>query len=907
MNLSITAQIRSLFLLSAFGVTAAASPQQPDTDSLVLLGSLGAPPSGQGAVVPAQGLVQLRVPGPDPLCFEVDLNDPAIREGYLRVYERESDSYPIYDGGMSYRDTSGQERPTAWLADRCTYLGAWTNGTDLVYMDYEDDVAGGFGGGGGVHHRRQVVRLVGRCLQVEVIDLDQSTQGDGVYAGLFYGRLEGLDNWQALKMQGALGYPLLSFNGPNGSTWYWSNCIDLFQTNATTWFLGNNTQGSIGWGMNTYGRYYKNSAGQLEAPVHDTLQICVSQRLRDTFIVNAQGASPYRDFVSRRAVVLLDGQFDQWSRYVTLFDMFDDWGLRNIVGYVFHGWSDSSGDCGGENRGPDWYPAKRPVDWTNAFAKANSVGFAIGAVMRFSAFNPATAPAIYNVPSYFARNASGAPKLEFQLCPPAPPFPLWGTGAQALHSQREHSLVAANYGHSAAYIDAMTYASPTGGAFGDYVDQTAGSFHGRSVKKAIAHQKSWMDEARSIVGGPLLGEGSVSTAGSNTEWIWAGYVDSVQRHINTGSQMQAQNIPASNPLAITAWPVIPEYELRAAKLMQANHGNGFYYRFFGPVDGPSMVTASGYHHVPIRLPMHDRYRAYEITYGHTPYFPANGTGDGLNTGNFVYFPQMIQEYYQLLELSRRYFERPVQGIFYERQGSLRTFEEIWAASADPTQFIDPRLHLDYGTLDIFVNHSPTPWNVLAIGGVDYTIPEDGWVAYDSRDGFVCFSAIPAGVASRIDYCYAPGRYELFNGRGSVLGYGGIVTGSPGAPGLLQVRNFADNSVIHEKTQVQLPSGFWTASWEVVASTPFPVTKVVLQPSRRTIDRNGWAGIVAIAHRSNGSWEEVTTKVNFTVSNPALATVDRSGVVRGLGVPGAVQITASPFQNVAPRSVTLLLR
>ncbi|MDF1838069.1 MAG: hypothetical protein P1V35_09390, partial [Planctomycetota bacterium] len=603
----------NLALVCLFASSALA--QNPEKESLTLAGAFAPEPVSSGGGIsqatlvsffpsPVTGVVQFKVGGANPLCYEVDLSDPEVQGGFARIYERESDSYPLWKGGMNYRDGNGMERGPDWLEIRCDMLGAWTVGRNTLVIDYEDDLAGGPGpwGAEGVHRRRYVYRRVGRAMQLQVIDLDEDVEGVSNYTGFFYGKTEGTEDPKRVEMLGALANPLIAFDGPGNSKWFMGNCIDLFQSGTTQWFLKDVpviTSDTVDYGMNTFNRYRANSSGELSASVNDTLTICVSQRIEDCFIRSTSNGSPYRDFLSRRMVSLFGAPTTTWAKYEEHVDQYGQWGMDDMILYVFNYWSSSPPDHLGKNIGPDWYPANDEGAFISLAAKAAQLGMNFGALMKFSEYNPATCPPAYNVLSDFARDETGTIKEGIQN-----DLPMIGTAAQGVHSEREHQLVRTNYGVSCAYIDVMTYASPSKGGDGDHVDQSAGSPQGKSLKECIAEQKQWFDRARMITEGPLLGEGSVSTANSNMEWIWASYVDSVQRVINTGANKRAFQIPASDARAITRWPVIPEFELHAAKVMQANHGNGFYDRFFGPFDGPSFVKADGTPLNPINPAMH---------------------------------------------------------------------------------------------------------------------------------------------------------------------------------------------------------------------------------------------------------------------------------------------------------------
>lgn len=895
---------------------AVANGQTPARDRITLQGALSArSPMPVGTYLdaaplqvtprPVTGVVVFATSGPNPVQYEIDLTSTAIRDGYLRVYERESDSYPIWEGGVSYLDSTGMTRVSGWLAVRCNMLGAWLVDANTLVIDYEDDIAGGPGpfAAEGVHYRRHIYRLENRALSIEVIDLDSSVTARRNYSGVYYGRTASTEDPRIIQMQGALSIPLVRFLGVAGEQWFFGNTLDIAQSRSRRWFLpelaqSNPTATSIDFGMHCLGRYEPDSNGNISAPMRETITLCVSRQIEDCFIVSTQGASPYRDFLAQRTVVLFAERTTTWDEYIEHLDQYRDFGMDDLAIYMFHHWTSSAPDIlGNTNVGPDWHPARDPGRFQAMIGHAALQGIPMGAYVAFSSFAP-TSPSQYNVLNDFARQANGTINVAIQN----PQLRLYGVAASAMHSQREHNLMQSDYGLSMGYVDVQTYSSPSGGADGQHLDLMATSPQPKTLKDGVREQKRWFDDARRVLGGPLLGEGSIGTKPSNLEWIWAGYVDSVQRVINTGAGMDAPMIPAGDPRAVTNWPVIPEYELRIPRAVAAHHGNGFYDRFFGPHDGAGFVVANGDPIFPLTEAALDRYRAYEITYGHTPYFMANGPGDGV--GNLLLLPDMIKEHYLVNELSRRYYEQNLQEIRYQWTGQLRTFEEILAQTGTTDSFRDPRIQITYDSLVVYVNHSATNWPVAHPTLGTFSLPQDGWLAWDTADAFLAFSATAPGLAQRIDYCLAPGRWEMFDGRGSVLGYGGITTGAPGAPRRMQVRNFVHEKTIHELIQVTMPNGALTPSTLIVNGTPPTVTSLTIDGAPSSLRPGRWSGVRATVHYSNGARRDVTKLVTWSVSDPALATIESCGVIRGLGGVGNVQVMCSSFAGVSANPVPI---
>jgi hypothetical protein len=182
---------------------------------------------------------------------------------------------------------------------------------------------------------------------------------------------------------------------------------------------------------------------------------------------------------------------------------------------------------------------------------------------------------------------------------------------------------------------------------------------------------------------------------------------------------------------------------------------------------------------------------------------------------------------------------------------------------------------------MYLNHNPSPW-VVNLGGTVYTIPEDGFVARIPSTQFVAFSAIaPSTGGARIDYCYAPGQYEFFDGRGAVNGYGNIDTG-----GLkrLKFKNFVHNV-----------TGWETSGGGIQTSNgPAPnVTNVAIRSTNTSFGVGDRQGVKAIAFFDNGAFLNVTSLVDWSSSNDAVARINEGAALTAVA-PGQAAITTSAY-------------
>jgi hypothetical protein len=633
---------------------------------------------------------------------------------------------------------------------------------------------------------------------------------------------------------------------------------------------------SIQFSADTLVNYKPLTNGTLAAEMDDTFSVVVSKKIQDVLLTPTQDPSPYRELLEDRTVVLCSGNFN-WNDYAILFDKFAEWGMDNLAGYFFN-WSASAIDPpSAGNAGPDWAPAQGASTFAPMMSGGTAQGLLLGAYVAFNVMPPSAPASVYNA-NHIARNSSGQWKTAQQTG-----LPLIAEGAASIHADREAMLLK-QAGANLAYIDISTYSGPSKGSDGDHLDQSASSPYAKTLKTAIAARKGWIQGMQEDLEGPALGEGSIATQGSNLEWLWPGAVDSVQRVINTGSNKHAYQIPAGDPKAVTAWPVIPEFEYRVMARLQANHGNGTANRFFGPSDGPTMFNNNTQQPIyPFTEVALDRYRAYELTYGHTSYFQTNGPYNGV--GNVITFADMIKEYYLMNALQSHYLGARVYKIEYLYQNSLQSFDQILFQTGTTDTFRDPKLRISFRDgLVLYVNHHPTSWSVN-VSGVTYLIPEDGFLAHLPGTQFIAFSAIPPTTGGqRIDYCYAPGQWEMFDGRGQVASYGNLTTGGVKR---LAVQNFAYNLTLNETSNgsITTANGPQPAlvSVEITPSSPF-------LPARKRI------GLKAIAHYSNGAFRNVTTLVNWSSSAPAIAKINQGAAVTAV-LPGTATIHGGTFQGV----------
>jgi len=285
--------------------------------------------------------------------------------------------------------------------------------------------------------------------------------------------------------------------------------------------------------------------------------------------------------------------------------------------------------------------------------------------------------------------------------------------------------------------------------------------------------------------------------------------------------------------------------------------------------------------------MLDRWRAYELSYGRAGHFQTAGAESASNA--FLSLRQMMLETLLVGALQEAYLTSAIDTIRYRRGGLLQSFEEVWAAEQSLDAFRDAQLELRYADgLVLWINHARDDWSV-DVDGQLFLVPEDGFLGWRASDDLLAFSAIPPGIATRVDYALSPGRYEFIDGRGTPAAFGGISTPS----GRLVAHHFAEGLLIEELTEDQFTRTELGAP-ELLSIRLEPPT-AVLAPGERI-------GLTAWAAYAGGIRRDVTSRVDWSVSAADIARVDRGAVVTGCAL-GEVQIGGSALgMQLAPTSL-----
>jgi len=301
---------------------------------------------------------------------------------------------------------------------------------------------------------------------------------------------------------------------------------------------------------------------------------------------------------------------------------------------------------------------------------------------------------------------------------------------------REYKLVHENLRkQTLSYIDAKHTLPISGNC-----DQEAGTDKTNNMRDGILALKSFFTFQKAMTGGPLLGEGTGYLHGKG-DLEYSGYTDGIRRELIPPTGVEEKD-----------WYILPDYELKVIRPRTLHHGMGVETRYAG---------------FPLTQARQDIVRCAEICYGHGIYIMTNG-----NVPNdFLQDPDELRAYYQITaDLQPQFATAGDVEVGYLSGAS---FVDLKQAIIDDVDFSNPRLRVLYDNgLEIYANHNAADW-VYSVAGETFTMPKEGWVAYNPTTGYLNFSAIPAGYGYRFDYVLCPGKYEMIDGRGTSTSYGSI--------------------------------------------------------------------------------------------------------------------------------------
>ena len=491
--------------------------------------------------------------GSDNRTYQVDINNASVQAGLIRIYETQSQSYPIHYGGTRYRKLDGSVIAPYQLASSATVtmLSHSLSGNKLT-IQYRDVYEG-------VTNEKTVTyEIKGKTMIINVASDTDRVSADGNYTGFAFDRSESTSNPEAVYVPFMHPVPIVMVN----TSYFYSTYLDKSLSTGTNFLeQGPSAYSGTSFWCSPYSEMTPNSADEV-MPMNETAYLTVSADVTDTLPSPDHDASDYRSDLDDR--VVFDLWMNSFSTAQSKIQQAYSYGMADVL-VLYHAWQYYGYDQGM----PKHYPAG--AQYGGPTACANMVNAALGYGWLFALHEdywfmdsntgyPYWDPdALAKDPNFSYRNAWYDPNTQQQQYAIA-------SDKMLGFSETESNLVKNNYATNAMYLDVNTGYDPE--RVLHQLDFDAYNPNSRTLGQAIYNCKRLYDNLHDVFEGPLLGEaagdGAPEYEFSRHDSFYAGYVDGVERQIE---DMEDADI-------------MPDFELKIVKPLMANHGNGYYSRYF---------------------------------------------------------------------------------------------------------------------------------------------------------------------------------------------------------------------------------------------------------------------------------------------------------------------------------------
>jgi len=681
----------------------------------------------------------LRFVGDETIEYKVDVDDPGVQGGYLRIYETTTGCYPIYTGGFNYNNsTGGTMTPDGVYSNGLETLVSHSLNATTLTLRYRNDYQGV------TIFKVYEVQLLGKALKIHAYSDSARTSYYNNYVGFSFGTTENTPNAERILIPYMESikttmvdhdYFLQLFND-----YTQSRASLISNASGSPGYLGGSTTRFIN---SVAAIYWRNDASTIN-PVDETLWATVTHNVDDLFVhMSDPPASPCRSEFDDAHVLNFSGLNYSlaYQRYVTYLDTMYSYGCRNFMIYVWGTWAWGEG-TGWPKALPKSSKGGSEADFVAMLDTAKAHGNRIGMYTYYHYYeeeNKFAEPNPLFDPDDATKNRDGSLKYHS----PYTTEHWMAPDASLYYGQLVEQEIQDLYHINLAYEDSTSGQTP----HANLLSQYSPDGHVDNLRDGIISYKYHFLQAKGIHKGPYLGEGTLVASNPSHitfDTLHAGYVDALERHLGLP---EGEN---------NNYYVIPDYELRVAKPHLVGLAFGFPQRF-----------VSSYY--PIPEDKYDELLATVITYGHANYMTCNGiVGDN---GDYITEGDEVRSHYMLsASLQPLYLSSDVDEILYWNGTGYVSLSQAFTDSMD---LVNPRIRISYDNgLVIFVNHSDTPWTVSA-AGTSFLLEKDAWVAHHPGSGLVEFSAVPSGHSDRFDYVISPNRFEMIDGRGNSTTYGGI--------------------------------------------------------------------------------------------------------------------------------------
>lgn len=547
-----------------------------------------------------------------------------------------------------------------------------------------------------------------------------------------------------------------------------------------------------------YGGEYRSLTNGRRRPLYEEVTLAVSPNIEEVFHYPNNPVSPYKNFLTDKVVVdLWQGDFAQQR---TTLQTLANRGLTDLF-VLLHRWQ----RYGYDNALPTTYPAGDefggPAALHPVIDLCTAQNYRLALHTNYTEEYP---------------NSPDANEADLARDSAGNPIPGWlnpGTGIQSYVMKSRRSLdyaniyepqIHANYDTTAAFLDVHTAVLP-----GYRTDQDATVADPGRQATVLRDYRDLVAYARNLHGGPVAGEGF-----GYMTWLWAGYVDGIEAdprsHHDTDS---GANVPT-----------LVDYKLRALHHLFVPHGVGYLERFY--LDKWDNFTTAEL----------ERYRATELAFGNAG-FLSDLFGRKLSTEQAL--NEAVREYCVMKSLQKRYLTTTPNTIRYYRNNQWQNLSDALRSGLPTVTFdqVDPMLSEQLGivqvtyanNLTLYVNRTANRNHDVTLNGVRYTLPPNGFLAYQGSD-FLAYNAIVNGVQSHY-ICPSEGICSTCPSPAPTLKNGDFELGANGDWGATSQRGLP---IITNSAVVTPRSGSYLAQLGVVNSETSTLVQTVQLPAQSPI-------------------------------------------------------------------------
>ena len=744
--------------------------------------------------------------------YEIDLDfrekpwHYAVEDGFITIYETITQSYPVLQGGLSYRKMDGSSLNPWGLAGKAILGQTKTfehallpNG--IVSFVIKETVEGNS------LEKRYDLEIRGKTILIHVHNNGNSKSNFlGNYQGWTFNKNDEtiLTNPRTMRVSYSETAPLMIADHPDSSkvNFFTTTYVEWTKSNSNEWgglnqqnpfHLSYNTK-YVGDGSQWNENGVPSSRPDFVPPIDDILYVTVSTDPEETLLSLHRPPSQYRADLAKRVWVeawrahgsggtlagIVPGVvYQQWPIPTTLpfenlkfvLEFFKSWGMDDLSVILFP-WATigypAPGNEGCVTIRPPMYPIETKWGGSTKLREAADVADDLDYLFLLNQ--------VY-IDMYETPNIPGGPVpgAQFDITKLAKDdkgnyfstFPNSNCGASTQvpgnvilplsmspdawlgYMQDESPKLKVEVEPSGTYLDVHPKFIQAGiidhGT--DSNTKTYADLHQRIVE-AINFQKNTFQ-------GPLYGEGG-SSESIQRDTIYAGLSDSVYGQA------------AKNNLV----PVIPNVEIRQIKPIMTRAGMGHWNRWINQYySGISFDTYN-----------FDHPRATAIAFGHSGLMSDHVFFEDDNWNTYTQnqkqdlawklLKQYVKEYYGFRDLQEQYLSAYAEQILYYGNGQFYDLKHA-VQEFDKSYFDNPQLKIVYANgMEIFVNRQQSGlWQVSAQDGKNYWLPANSWVAVNPVLGFTAFSGLadnqgnPSSTGNRIDYVKSE-NYFYVDPRGS---------------------------------------------------------------------------------------------------------------------------------------------